>query len=248
MKIAIISDIHGNSLALDAVLEDIKEKHCQMVLCLGDIAIGGYAPEYCIDKISQLASGALGAEAKVIAGDTDLMFLKYKKTLLLKTLGIPPLYKDFLKFDKTLISDESCDFLKSLPTKLEITVGNFSIYCCHGTPKSISEGINQRTSVPHLERIAKSVQSDIIVCAHSHVPCVFYLPSGKAVLNVGSVGYPKTDDKSATYAIIDVQNAQGDFVADICKVEYDIANAISKTKHRNFLGAILQAKILEGEE
>ena len=51
MKIAVISDVHGNKSALDKVLDDIKQKKADKIYCLGDIAMGGYDPNYTIDKL-----------------------------------------------------------------------------------------------------------------------------------------------------------------------------------------------------
>ena len=54
MKIGIISDIHGNSLALDAVLDDFKRKGVEKVFCLGDLAMAGYDPNYTIETIKNI--------------------------------------------------------------------------------------------------------------------------------------------------------------------------------------------------
>ena len=76
MKIAIISDIHGNKLAFDAVLKSIKENECTKIFCLGDIAMAGYDPNYTIEKCMELQS-LMGRNFEIIQGNTDKFIANY---------------------------------------------------------------------------------------------------------------------------------------------------------------------------
>ncbi len=80
MKIAIISDIHGNKLALDTVLENIKENNCDKIFCLGDIAMAGYDPNYTIEKCIELQS-TMGRNFEIIQGNTDKFIANYSTDL-----------------------------------------------------------------------------------------------------------------------------------------------------------------------
>lgn len=230
MKIAVISDVHGNKLALDAVLEDIKEKECDMLLCLGDIAMAGYDPNYTVSTLKFLQSENSPLKTEIIAGNTDIMLLNYSETLFNKVLEFAPCMAYSMQEDLKILEKENLDFLKTLKINKNLTIDGVKIFMCHGSPIKIDERILPETDVKHLDDMCKKIDADIILCGHTHVPCGFQLDCGKTLMNVGSVGRPMTFDKSATYAILDTQ---GD------DMEYSVAHHIVKFDNKKVKEFIL---------
>jgi len=176
---AIISDIHGNSLALKAVLADIKSRGIKQIINLGDHFFGALEPE--------VVAGILREnEMLCISGNTDREILESIDT------GFK---KDGMDRVKADLSQQSIAWLRTLP-KTETLDSLFFI--CHGTPESDDEYLLEKVTekgvfVYNDEELIKKtnhIKERIILCGHSHVNRVVYLSNDKIILNPGSVGLP----------------------------------------------------------
>jgi predicted phosphodiesterase len=180
-RVAVLADVHGNSWALRAVLADIAERGVEVILNLGDSLYGSLDPR---------GSGELLRRDLIlsISGNQD------------RIVHRPPpdveKSQDF-RFVRGEITDEQYAWLASLPD----TRVHGEIFACHGTPASdeaylleaVSEsGVRLRTSEEILADLV-GIGQPVIVCGHSHVPRLVYLPSGQIVVNPGSVGIPAYD-------------------------------------------------------
>ena len=114
MKIAVISDIHGNKLAFDTVLDDIKENNCDKIFCLGDIAMAGYDPNYTIEKCMELQT-TMGRNFEIIQGNTDKLIAHYSETKFLEVNKKSSPMAHALANDVLIIKKENVNFLKNLP-------------------------------------------------------------------------------------------------------------------------------------
>lgn len=176
---AIISDIHGNSLALKAVLEDIHARGIEKIINLGDHFFGALEPEAVADILR--ANPMLS-----IRGNTDREILQAIDTNFTKD-GMDRVIAD--------LSGRSIAWLRSLP-KVETCDGLF--FVCHGTPGSDDEYLLEQVTEhgvfvyndENLIERTKYIHEHIILCGHSHVNRVIYLSNGKIILNPGSVGLP----------------------------------------------------------
>src|SRR5574344_1527153 len=119
MKTAIISDIHGNMQALDAVLDDIEAQKCETIFCLGDLAMAGPEPEKAVKRIIDLAKSR---NFTIIQGNTDEMIANYNSKLDEATKKAFPIMGNALENDFQVLSEDSKFFLKSLPEKLDVIV------------------------------------------------------------------------------------------------------------------------------
>lgn len=119
MQIAIISDIHGNPLALDAVLKKIEELGADKIFCLGDIAMAGFDPNYTIEKIAELEKSG---KATVIQGNTDKLIAYYSDDIFELVKKAIPSMAYALQDDVKIIKPENIEFLKNLPEKLELRI------------------------------------------------------------------------------------------------------------------------------
>ena len=109
MKIAVISDIHGNAEALAAVLEDIKREGCEKIFALGDYAMAGPQPSVTTDWFLK---NMFDPNIKIIQGNTDLMIADYNEDLYNTLKTVAPIMANALKNDVTILNPIQKDFLK----------------------------------------------------------------------------------------------------------------------------------------
>lgn len=176
---AILSDVHSNSLALEAVLTDIKARKVDQIINLGDHFFGPMEPQKTADLI-------FSHEMICISGNKDRDVLE---NLDKQTDEIT------LEQVKKNLDKNSINWLKNLPKNQSI---DGLIFACHGTPESDNEYLLEEVTENGVfvykdeELVAKtaSVKEQITLCGHSHVNRVIWLSNGKIILNPGSVGLP----------------------------------------------------------
>jgi putative phosphoesterase len=200
MRIAAISDIHGNLAALEAVLTDIEVHGVDYVVCLGDLASLGPFPRRVIKRIQSLG-------CPVVQGNTDAW---YKEPL--PDGWEPANQKQALAYDcyvwlEGQLTSAMHDFLLELPLTQRIG----PVLCVHGSPRDFNEGMLPDTSRAKLAAMLSDVPRDIevILCGHTHVPMHRKLSmTGSAssrklsVVNCGSVGMPTDGNPCPCYALL----------------------------------------------
>ncbi|HDX9627341.1 TPA: metallophosphoesterase family protein [Bacillus cereus] len=180
-KIAIISDIHGNSHALQAVLKDIARRKVEMVINLGDSLYGPLDPLGTIELL-------MNKEMIHIKGNCDRILWE-------------PIQEESttLTFVRNQLTNHHIDWLKQHPAQFIID----DMLFCHGTPTSdemyLLEEMNEYGAVLKNEKNImdqlQNIEQKIIVCGHTHIPRVVHLVNGKIVINPGSVGLPAYKDE-----------------------------------------------------
>ncbi len=242
MKIGIISDIHGNSLALDKVLEKLDSLGVEKILCLGDLAMAGYDPNYTIEKIKELANAG---KAEVIQGNTDKMIVEYDPIIIENIKNVPhgACMGWALVDDVKIIKEENVEYLKSLKETKELEIDGIKICLAHGTPRRQNENMLPSTSVERVEEMVSSTDANLIFLGHTHFPCGFQLDSGKTVVNVGSVGRPMGEDKKPVFVFMETLG-DGRFELVHLTVEYDNQEAYNRVIQRGFTSAEELAKML----
>lgn len=181
-KYAIISDIHGNLQALLAVLKDIKAREIDTIINLGDHFYGAFEPEGVAQVLRENPMIS-------IRGNTDRAILESIERDGAKS------HKPEMERVKGELSEQSVEWLKTLPLTTSV---DDVLFVCHGTPESDDEYLLEKVtehgvfvhSDEELAEKTKDVNERVILCGHSHVNRVVYLPSGKIILNPGSVGLP----------------------------------------------------------
>lgn len=234
-KIAVISDIHGNSFALKAVLEDLEKHSVDTVLNLGDSLHGPINPGETYNLIAD-------NNFISISGNQDRVILENEEN---REEAAHPT----LTFVLNSLPGEALDWLKTLePNKIWR-----NMYLCHGnfnqddTPliEKFSDGKVVQKSHRELENETGNLKQDIILCGHTHVPKILKLPaSGKFIINPGSVGLAAYDDESpfyhrmesgspfAKYAVIEME---GELVVSLNQrnVKYDHERAAQLAEKNN---------------
>jgi len=227
---AVISDIHGNLLALLAVLKDINSRGIETVINLGDHFFGALEPEGVALILSENPMLS-------IRGNTDREILE--------SLGTVS-KKDQMERVKSELSPGSIEFLRQLPLTLSV---DDLIFACHGTPESDDEYLLEQVTGngvfvyndEHLIKKTKDINERIILCGHSHVNRVIYLSNDKIILNPGSVGLPaylgngkhrfamESMTPHAKYAIIDVDGPAISIEQMHCAYDWQTASAAARS-------------------
>ena len=236
MKVAVISDIHGNFQALESVMNDMKSNNVEKVFCLGDLAMAGPQPRLIIDLISKKPDWV------VIQGNTDKMIADFSPEIMENVKNIFPVMANALADDVYFIEDEMKDYLRSLPPQKELTVEGVKVLLVHGSPRRNNEDILPDLSIKKVEEILEGTDADIIFCGHTHIPCGYQTSKKQTVVNVGSVGRPFTQDPKACYVIAEFQD--GGFSIEHRFVDCDKEMAANILRAREFEGADKLAQML----
>lgn len=175
MRIAAISDIHGNLAALEAVLADIARRRVDMVVNLGDILSGPLQPRATAARLIPL-------NFPTIAGNHE------------RQMGCDPAgMRPSDRFAHDDITDDQRDWMRALPATLRPVD---DVLMVHGTPASDTvlwlDGVSAagRHAAAHDEvrERAGTVQASLFLCGHTHLPRSMLLDDGRLIVNPGSVG------------------------------------------------------------
>jgi len=109
--------------------------------------------------------------------------------------------------------------LKQIPLQL----GSLRVVLVHGSPRRINEYLFEDRPASSLERLLDMVEADVLVCGHTHLPYHRILPSGRHVVNAGSVGKPKDGDPRAGYVVLQVSGRE--LEVNFIRVAYDVERA-----------------------
>ena len=239
MKIAVISDIHGNFNALEAVMADIEKEECEKVCVLGDYAMAGPEPAATIDWFFQKQ---FDSRFKMIQGNTDLMIADFNNELFEFIKNKAPIMAEALKNDVSILNPVQKDFLRNLPIQLQVEEEGVKILLVHGSPQKNNEDILPDTPINEVEAMLENVDADVVLCGHTHLPCGFQTSKKKTVVNVGSVGRPFTAEPKSCYLKLTISNGKCLFEHKF--VEYNKESASEKLRKREFFGADKLADML----
>jgi predicted phosphodiesterase len=220
MRLAVIADIHGNELALQAVLADIAAQGIDDIVNLGDCFSGPLEPGKVAERLTAL-------DIPTVRGNHDRYLIEQSP----EAMGP----SDRIAHGELLPGH--LDWIRALP---EAMVHRGEFYMCHATPKDdnrywleevLEDGSVRRKSRAEIEALAEGIDHPVILFAHSHLPAMLRLSDGRLLINPGSVGCPGYDDVApyphkieaghplASYAIIE-KGADG-FIVGFRNVPYD---------------------------
>lgn len=236
MKIAVLSDIHANVQALEAVMNDVISQGCEYVFCLGDLALAGPQPKEIVEYVMAQNTWT------VIQGNTDKMIAQYGEQVQEFLQQQYPVMANAIADDMTKLDETQIAFLNDLPPMLSLDVEGCSVLLVHGSPRANNEDILPGMPLDVVEEIIDGTKEKLILCGHTHIPCGYQTNSGQTVVNVGSVGRPMTPEPKACYCVIDFTN--GSFELHHRFVEYDNKLAAQLMSQRGFVGADRLADLL----
>jgi len=234
MKIAFISDIHGNAIALDAVISDLEEKNVDQIFVLGDLCYRGPEPKRALEMIRSL-------NADVIKGNADEWVVRGVKKGEMPDEALDLMNKE-RDWTFAQLDSEDIDYLKQLPTEKIIHVGNVKIFAFHATPDSLFDVVLPNTNDEVLqEKMISKSDADIYVYAHIHRPYIRSV-QGKIVMNIGSVGLPFDGITKASYGLLEIKN--GNIRTSIERVNVDIEQVAQKYKDVGYPNAEMMINVV----
>lgn len=241
MKIAILSDIHGNLDALFAVMNNIKKEQINKIYICGDLAMAGPYPAKTVDYIKNLTEEF---NLNVIQGNTDEMIAKATDKPDDKYTPPNKIMSEALKYAQKVLREDQIKYLDTLPEKYTEKIGNLNILLTHGSPRRNNEDILPDMPEEQIKEIISSTNEDIIFCGHTHLPAVYKL-NNQTIVNVGSVGRPFSETPKACYAILTYEDQSSkNFSIEHILVSYDHKSAAEKLSNQAFEGADKLAQML----
>ncbi len=204
MRIGLIADIHGNCIALDAVLTDLSRLAVDDLICLGDVAALGPQPREVMARLR-----ALGCP--VVMGNTDAWLLASPSIT-----GADAIDRATTRWCVAQLTDEDRASVSAFPAVIErpLEKGR-TLLCFHGSPRSFDETIIATTPDDDLDEILHGYDAAIMAGGHTHMPMLRRYHD-RQIINPGSVGLPgvgsvrpfNRDVHWAEYAVLDVDDDQ----------------------------------------
>lgn len=217
MRIGLIADIHGNLIALESVLSELRQEKIDRMICLGDVAALGPHPHEVLGCLRELS-------CPVVMGNTDDWYLQPLP------LGDDEL-REIVGWGLQQFTDADLDFLRSFQPVIEMTLDtDKTLLCYHGSPRSYSDVISSTTPAAEVRSMFAGHQALIMVGGHTHVQMLRRYEQA-LLINPGSIGLPGVGpDRQdlprnkhvhwAEYAIIILQN--GHVSVDLRRTPLDI--------------------------
>ena len=228
MRLAVISDIHGNYAALEAVLGDIEARGVDQTVNLGDVLAGPFDPVAVAERV-------MAAELPTVKGNHDRWIAEGREDDWVIDAWV-----------RDTISAAQLDWLGALPAT---RVVDGDVFMCHATPTSDSDFWMDRfddehgvvsASRAHIEAQADGQDFPVLLCGHTHVPRSLRLADGRLLVNPGSVGLPfLLGSPDARYAILERRGAA--WSVDLIAIPYDKAPAMAQARalgHPGFATAL----------
>lgn len=224
-RVALLSDIHGNALALEAVRAAIRREKPDAVLVAGDLVLNGPQPAAAVDGVRELeADGAI-----VIQGNTDVAVadFDYAAAFPWLTDGVPDAFRAAAEWAHDELDDERLAWLRRLPAERRLSLEGTMLLACHASPGSQTQGFDLALDPSVVLERASRTDARVICCGHTHVPDVRDM-GWKLIVNGGSSGYVFDGDPTASWALVELDG--DDVRAEIRRTPFDtlaVSNAIS---------------------
>jgi putative phosphoesterase len=202
VRVAAISDIHGNLPALEAVLTEIDEEGVDEIVVGGDTAHGPWPAEV-LDLLVERG-------ARNVRGNADREVIERSDR-----------YGPLARWSADRLGERRLDVARSWPLTIELEIdGLGSVLVCHSTPTSEDPIYTRITPDAELAAIFESVDADVVVCGHTHMQYDRTLASGLRIVNPGSVGLPYERTRGAYWALLGPN-------VEFRRTEYDVDAAVA---------------------
>jgi len=220
VRIAVLSDVHGNLEALDAVLDDVAGQGVEATVALGDFLSGPSDPVGVADRLIELGLPS-------VRGNHDRYITDGRE----KDWHIDALVRG-------LLDERQHRWLGSVPATLLL---EGDVFLCHGTPRDDNTSFMDTMvgTIPtmhprdYIEAEAVGFDHEVLLCGHTHVPRSLRLADGRLVVNPGSVGLPmEIGSPDARYAIIEKRRAGWN--TELRAVAYDHAAAAKQALDKGY--------------
>jgi len=235
MRVALISDIHGNFVALKAVLVSLRASHVSQIVCLGDVATVGPQPLQVIRQLREM-------DIPIAMGNMDAWLLNPK----------PHAYRDentrwiteIELWGAEQLASSDLDYLRTFPSQVEVSLSSdTSLLCVHGSPRSDTDIVLATTPEDELERMLSDCQATVVAGGHTHTQMLRRFRE-MTVINPGSVGLAierssRTGEvispPRAEYAVVGLE--KGELWIEFRRVPYDVGELIRAARESGMVHA-----------
>jgi putative phosphoesterase len=215
MRIAIISDVHGNLTALEAVMADLRQQTPDIIFQGGDVATAGCNPAEVIDLIADAGwAGVLGNTDEILWDDSGLKVMDASTPKLKSLLAM---IEQFANTTRKMIGEQRIAWLRQLAAELR----HEEMVLLHASPGNVWKAPMDTAEDAVLAETYSGLKAKIVVYCHIHRPFVRQA-GGMTICNCGSVGSPYDGDRRASYLVID------DDQPSIRRVEYDVEKEVKR--------------------
>jgi putative phosphoesterase len=207
VRIAIVSDVHGNLIALEAVIADLERAKPDQVVHGGDLAVNGAQPAEVVDRIRELGwPGVLGNTDKAVWELESVPGRAYE------------LFATLAPATRALLGEDHVHWLETLPD--EWRSDDEGVALVHAAPGDLWKNVRADSPDRELENVFGVLGAPLAVFCHIHRPFITAMPN-ITVANSGSVGMPFDGDIRASYLLVE------DGEPSIKRVEYDVEKEVA---------------------
>ena len=224
-RLAILSDVHGNATALEAVRKALKKEKPDAVIVAGDLVMNGPEPSAAIDALRAMEADG----ATIVQGNTDVAVadFDYAAAFPWFTDGVPDAHRAAAEWAHDELGDERLGWLRRLASERRLMLDDTMVLACHASPGSQTQGFDSQLDPSVVLELVSRTDARVICCGHTHLPDVRDL-GWKLIVNDGSAGWIFDGDPTASWALIEIDGATVN--AEIRRTEFDtmtVSNAIS---------------------
>jgi putative phosphoesterase len=210
MRLAVVSDIHGNLTALEAVIEDIARRGADRVVHGGDLVLMGPRPREVIDRIRELGWPGVVGNTDELLWHPEEHARQRDRAPQLQTL-LRWLFDAYAPYTLELIGEERLAWLQDLPAELRID----ELAIVHAEPGDLWRAPMPDASDRDLELAYRPLETRTVAYGHIHRPFTRAI-GGLVVANAGSAGMPWDGNARASYLLVE------DGRVEVIRVEYDV--------------------------
>lgn len=235
-RLAVLSDVHGNAIALETVRRAVKRAAPDRILVAGDHVLNGPDPIAAVDVLREMeADGAF-----VIQGNTDIAVadLDFAAAFPWLTDGVGEQIRVAAEWAHDQLGEERLDWLRRLPSERRLRSDETLVLVCHASPGSQTAGFD-RALEPSVvvERVSRT-DARVVACGHTHMPEVRDF-GYRVIVNDGSAGYVFDGDPTASWALIDI--AGENVTAEIKRESFDLLAVSNALTARGLPGDVYRA-------
>ena len=236
LRLALVSDIHGNVAALEAALAEIEQRAPDGIVILGDLVLNGPRPVESVDKVMELeAAGAL-----VIAGNTDIAVADGDYSAAFPWLDeVPAGHRAAAEWARESLRDDQLEYLRRLPAERRVGFGDELVLACHASPGSQTSGLPADLDAAVTVQRVTRTDARVICCGHTHVADIREL-GRKLLVNPGSCGYAFDGAPDACWGLLTLEEG-ADPEARLLRAQYDPHPAAEEVAERGLPGDVYRA-------
>jgi putative phosphoesterase len=225
MRLAVISDTHGNAIAFEAVIKDLQQQSPDAIVFLGDLVMRGPQPVECVELLKSLDP------LISIKGNHDHYFSLYSDPADWKPANAKAEMnlRQFI-YNKELLAVNDQDWIGGFPTEYKFNHGTFQAELYHASPTSLGKITWPWATTEELDLLHTQDSTQMVLYGHIHHAFIRNA-NRRLIVNCGSVGLPFDGDNRASYCIVDLEGHN--VSVQIRRIAYDFEKIISIAKERS---------------